>query len=392
MPPLLRLCAPLLLAFLLAPCPVLAQVLTKGGDPVYAVIDPSKAQAVGKTTAKAPPLAAGQTVRCDEEKDGTAVVVVETGEPGAGSDSDFRYRIPLAALRALPGKTWQDRPDWLPAPAPAGTESRDVAAFEDGDWIAVLADGQPARRLARGRLPAVSPDASMAAFSPAGEKGLRLVPLSGPGKGVLIPVKGGEPLEKCFSPDGKRLAWRVDHRIDLLDMADPKAQPRTVLRGLDNETTLQGFTSDGERLVLQDMHKTTWTDLSGATRRVAPIGEFTDDPWGSTADHYIPSPTAPALLLVARDVNGTPAFSRWANDASAALYLFDGASGTNYRLTPRAIAAVAPTWSPDGRRVYFAGLPDAPPRGWHHLYRVNIDGTGLTDLGKGLNPSVGTRP
>ncbi len=391
MPPL-RLCAPLLLAFLLAPCPTLAQVLTKGGDPAYAVTDPAKAQAVGRTAAKAPPLAAGQTVRGEEIKDGTAVVVVENGEPGAGSDSDFCYRLPLSALRALPGKTWPDRPGWLPAPAPAGTEGRDVVAFEDGDWIAVLAHGQPARRLAKGRLPAVSPDAATAAFSPAGEKGLRLAPLSGPGKGVLIPIKGGDPLEKCFSPDGKRLAWRVDHRIDLLDMADLKAPPRTVLRGLDNETTLQGFTSDGEGLVLQDMRQVTWTDLSGATRRVAPIGEFTDDPWGSTADHYLPSPVAPALLLVARDVNGTPAFSRWANDAGAALYLFDGVSGTNYRLTPRSIAAVAPAWSPDGRRVYFAGLPDAPPNGPHRLYRVNADGTGLVELGKGLSPSVGTRP
>lgn len=371
-----------------ARCP--AQELTAAGDPLLTVRDAGQAAPVETRGAKIRPLAAGETVRLEEETGGLAVVVVE--EKQTSPTSERRFRLPRTALAGAPGKTWPTPPAWLPAPAPAGTEARDVIAYEDGASLMVLEGSGKPRRLAKGSSPAVSPDGALLAYSPADAPGaVDVMALAAPGKPRRIGGGGLPVLEKFFSPDGKRLFWRRADRIEVVDLASPQAPVTVIASGLPSDRALQGPTRDGAALILQDLEHVTWLGLDGRVARQEPIGTFTDDPWGSSADAYRPSPADDALLLVGRDVAPSRAYARWADGPSAALYLYDAASGTNYRLTPRNLAAVYPAWSPDGRRMYFSGLPEKPANGRHHLYRVNADGTGLTDLGKGWLPSVGTR-
>jgi len=383
--------APLLPALLLvASVPCFGQIMTAGGDPVLEVTDPAKVvPSSTQTKTKTPPLTAGQRVRLVQKNAGTARIATQPANPG---DPSIEYRIPAAALRPVAGKTHTERPGWLPSPAAAETAARDVLAYRDSDdWITVRIGGAKPVRLAKGQDPAVSPDGSRLAYTPKDRTGLALVDLTNNNKTIRLVQDRPEILEKSFSPDGKSLVWRANNRLERLDLTHPQATPAFV-RALDSDKSLQGFTHDGAALVVQDLQQVTWIGLDGATLREAPLAQFTDDPWGSSADHYIPSPINPDLLLIERSVIGTPAFERWAHDTSAALYLYDAASQTNFRLTSRSLTAVNPAWTPDGRRIYFAGLSDTPPNGQHRIYRMNADGTGLKEIAKGWQISVGTRP
>ncbi len=383
-----------LLAVLAVLLPALAQgqILTKDGAPVGTVTDAAQAVPEGKTRAKAPALAAGRQVRVLEEKDGMALVCAETSGPGAGIFDEYRYRLPLAAVAFLPGKTHRDRPAWLPTPGPAEAARREVVAYEQGDAIFVRSGESPPKRIAKGTQPALSPDGARLAYTPEKGAGFMLVSLDGDARPMRI-GGGKEPVrQKAFCPDGSKLAWLVDRHVEVLDLARPGAAPTAAASGLEPGAALQGFTKACDALVLHNGDVVQWVGLNGQTLRSVPAGAFTNGEGGSSSDQYVPSPADANLLLVAGTTRGTDAYHRWANDTSGALYLYDAASGTNYHLTPRHLAAVTPSWSPDGKRVYFSALPDAPPNGPHHLYRINADGTGLTDLWPGFAPGVGTWP
>ncbi|WP_428560060.1 MAG: TolB family protein [Solidesulfovibrio sp. DCME] len=384
--------APALLALLVLclPAPVRAQVLTEYGDPVLAVTDPAKAVATGATKAKAPPLTTGQRVHLLEVKEGQGLVSVPAPDPQVGMSSDFLYRVPMAAVTYLPGKTHLDRPAWLSAPAPAATVNRDVVAFEKGGSIVVSAGGNT-KAVAKGTAPAVSPDGTRLAYTPDKGAGLVLVPLGGEGKPTRL-GSGKEPVrQKAFCPDGSKLAWFVDGQVLVLDLARPQAKPATVASALERFASLQGFTKECDAVVIHNGDTVQWLGLDGKRLRSLPVGSFTNAEEGSSSDAYIPSPAEANLLLLVGTTAGTDTFHRWASDSSGALYIYDMASGTNYRLTPRNLAVASAAWSPDGKRIYFSALPDTPPNGPHRLYRVNADGTGLTDLGPGFAPSVGMR-
>ena len=385
---MLRYCAALLAALLCLPALAAGQptIKTVGGEPLLEVTDPARALPVAKT---ARPATAGLQVYAEAEKDGQALVV--EAHPSPPGTEPRKFTIPTAALRKLPGKTWTAPPAWLPKPAVPDVAARDVVAFEQDGFIVLTGGQDKPTRLERGQEPAVAPDASLLVFSPDTRIGIKLVDLTSPARSIRFFPTATPIKEKCFSPDGSRMAWRTDSRIEIYDPRAPMDRPRQIVAGLSNEQTLQGFTADGAALVVQDMQHVTWFGLDGRQLRQEPIATFTDDPWGSSADHYLPSPSKPDLMLVGRDTIPTPAFSKWAHDSGAALYIFDAASGTNFRLTPKTLAAVAPAWSPDGRRIYFAGLPETPAGGDHRIYRVNADGSGLTEIARGLRPSVATR-
>jgi hypothetical protein len=381
-------------ALLLLCLPALAwgQVLTEYGAPVMAVTDPAKAVATGATKAKAPPLTVGQHVHLLEVKDGQGLVSVPSPEPQVGMFSDFLYRVPMTAVTYLPGKTHLDRPAWLPTPAPAATAERDVLAFEKGDAVFVQVGQSPPRRIAKGTQPAVSPDGARLAYSPEKGSGVMLVSLDGQAGPVRLGDDKEPARQKAFCPDGSKLAWFTDGQVLVQDLAHPQAKPATVASALERFASLQGFTKAGDAVVIHNGDTVLWLGLDGKRLRSLSVGSFTNAEEGSSSDEYIPSPAEANLLLLVGTTAGTDTFHRWASDSSAALYIYDAASGTNYRLTPRNLAVASAAWSPDGKRLYFSALPDRPPNGPHHLYRINADGTGLIDLGPGFAPSVGMRP
>lgn len=383
-----------LTALLLLCLPVLAfgQVLTKDGDPVMSVTDPAKATPTGKNKGKTPPLAAGRQVRLVDTKDGLATVSVNNPK-ASGMANDYSYRLPMAALQYLPGKTHMDRPAWLPAPAPAGVEARDVVAYnKDNDVVVLSGRAEPRQRVKGAASWAVSPDGALLVYSPETGTGNVFLPLDGKTKPWTVGQDNKPAESQMFSPDGAKLAWRVGRDIMVLDWRDPNAKPRTVASGLDAGAELQGFASNSSEVVIADNKSVSWFDLDGKKLHSLPVDTFTNDGAALGSAQYIPSPADAHRMLIACATIGTDAYHKWAYDVSGALYIYDAASGTNYRLTPKNLAAVHPAWSPDGKRVYFSALPDTSPNGPHHLYRMNADGTGLTDLGPGFTPSVGTRP
>ena len=397
----------LLAGLLLMPADGLAQILFKDGEPFMTVLDAGQAVLVGGSKKGARPLAVGDTVRLHEVRDGWATV--EPDAPEALPINARRYRLPLTALASQPGKTYYaERPDWAPAPGDTALAARDVLAYEDEPWIMVRDGAAKPRRIAKGRSPAVSPDGSLLAYTPAAGGGVSVVDLNGRAKPRHFAAKPPEVREIHFSRDGRRLAWRVDDRrpaepflgasdrIEAVDLSQADPKPAVLAADLPAYDSFQGFTRDGTALVIfaydHDASQVRWMGLDGKTIRHKPTTTFTDDVSDTSADNYLPSPADDALLLVGRSVNPSPAMRPWLNDTGEALFLSDAESGTNYRLTPRSIAAVAPTWTPDGRRIYFSGLPETPANGGHRLYRINADGTGLTELGKGFAPSAGTRP
>jgi Tol biopolymer transport system component len=300
-----------------------------------------------------------------------------------------------------------ERPAWVPAPGDPALAARDVVGYQDGPWIMVRQGAALPRRIGKGRGPAVSPDGTLVAYSPAAGGGVTVVDLTGKAQPRHIATKADDLGALHFSPDGRRLAWDaseplagkddlVKHsRIEMADLSRADSKPAVLVPNIPNADTFQGFTRDGTALVFfsfgSESATVRWVGLDGTILRQEPATAFTENTSASSADKYLPSPADDNLLLAATDVNPTPAMM-WLPDPGAALFLYDAGSGTNYRLTPRQIVAVYPAWTPDGRRIYFSGLKESPANVTHHLYRMNADGTGLTDLGKGLAPSVGTRP
>lgn len=398
--------AALLAALLLGPSLGLAQGLFRYGDPCMTVTDPGQATLVAGPKKGAPTLAAGDKVFVHSVAAGWATV--ELDESDAMPASAHRYRLPFAALASQPGKTFPSRPAWAPAPGDPALAERDVAAYEDDSWIMVREGAAKPRRIAKGRTPAVSPDASLVAYAPQDGGGIVVVDTAGQAKPRPIATKPADVREIHFAPDSRRLAWRVDDRrvvgetleqrdrIEAVELTAPAAKPAVLVTGLPVDASFQGFGRDGQSLIVfaydGDNSQLRRLGPDGKILSQEPVSTFTDAILPSSADTYLPSPANDTLLLAGTGVRPTPAMTPWLNDSGSALFLCDLGSGTNYRLTPRQLVAVFPAWTPDGQRIYFTGLPESPANGTHHLYRMNADGTGLTDLGKGFAPSVGTRP
>lgn len=392
----------LLAALLLVPSLGLPQVLFQYGEPYMAVTDPGQASLVAGPKKGAPTLAAGSKVFVLSVADGWATV--ELDEPDALPASTHRYRLPFAALAGQPGKTFTERPAWAPAPGDPALAERDVVGYEDDSWIMVREGAAKPRRIAKGRSPAVSPDASLLAYAPDAGGGIVVVDLTGKAKPRHIATKPVDVREIHFAPDSRRLAWRVDveaeqerrDRIESLDLAAPDAKPAVLATGLPADVSFQGFGRDGKSLLIfaydDDNSQLRRLGLDGKILGQQAVSAFTDAILASSADRYLPSPANDTLLLAGTGVRPTPAMTPWLSDTGSALFLCDLGSGTNYRLTPRQLVAFFPAWTPDGQRIYFVGLKESPAYGTPHLYRMNADGTGLTDLGKGTVPSVGTRP
>jgi len=395
----------LLAVLLLVPSLALAQVLFKDGEPYMTVTDASQAKLVGGPKKSAPVLAAGNKVFVHEVADGWAVV--ELDDPQTLPVNAHRYRLPFSALASQPGKTFMERPAWVPAPGDPALAARDVVGYQDGPWIMVRQGADLPRRIGKGRGPAVSPDGTLVAYSPAAGGGVTVVDLRGKAKPRHFATKADDLGALHFTPDGRRLAWDASEpltgkddlakqsRIEMADLSQADPKTAVLVPDIPNSDAFQGFIRDGTALVFftfgSESSTVRWVGLDGKILRQEPAATFTENTSASSADKYLPSPADDNLLLAATDVNPTPAMT-WLHDPGAALFLYDAGSGTNFRLTPRQIVAVYPAWTPDGQRIYFSGLKESPANVTHHLYRMNADGTGLTDLGKGFLPSVGTRP
>ena len=373
----------------------LANVLVEDGEPVMSVRDPAKAAAVGRLKAQTPPLKAGQLVLLVDTRGEMGTVSVRNPK-SSGIFNDYQYQLPMAALQYLPGKTHLERPAWLPAPAAAGTEARDVVVYVNDAGDLFVRVGQTARSLPQVRtvpgLYGVAPNGSLMAYTPVEGNGvffLRLDAADNPWKAENVSEMALGP---TFSPDGSMVAWRSAVGIEMLDVSNLQGMPRVAVQLPSNEDYLIGFSSNSRNVMASIAESAAWVGPDGNTLRSLPLSTFLPAGNNTEGAQFVPSPVDANLTLVACATRGTEAYHKWADDVSGAIYIYDAASDSNYRLTPKNLAAASPAWSPDGKRIYFNALPDTPARGQHHIYRINADGTGFVDLGPGAEPKVGIRP
>jgi len=110
---------------------------------------------------------------------------------------------------------------------------------------------------------------------------------------------------------------------------------------------------------------------------------FTGELAVSSSDRFVLNPQNPQLWAFTMEVQGT-------SGITDALFLFDTRTQKRTRLTAPKMIASFPCWSRDGQYLYFFGSRgplyqerEYPTR----FYRINLDGTGLTELWKEENLS-----
>ena len=305
-----------------------------------------------------------------------------------------------------------------PGEAPAGGEDRggtcstDRVAFERDGAVWVIDAGAPARRVARGGCPALSPDGTRIAFCVA--SGRRAD--AGPDMVVTRPLPDGldqvwmEGAEGdvvgdlVWSPDGERLAFvhreaPGAHRVRLVDTASGAVFSVPLARGED-APSLWGlaWAPDGRALVAHDMRELVRFDLDGRVLQRVALPNLTGARIESvtSSDRFVPSPRDGGLYAYTGSVPGTARFEAAMHEPNTALFLHDRWLGRckNLRLTGEEVTAFDPVWSPDGEHVYFTGYRDTQAREAYpfRVLRVHRTGRDLREVARGERPSVARTP
>ncbi|MBF0482751.1 MAG: PD40 domain-containing protein, partial [Desulfovibrionaceae bacterium] len=202
-----------------------------------------------------------------------------------------------------------------------------------------------------------------------------------------------------WAPDGSKIACEINPPVPSPVLAKPISifSPDGNAIGQIPGQGLWGvsFTGDGRALVAHNIRELFFFSLDGTVLSKTPLTAFTGQPENKfdSNDVFAPSPTAPDIFVCTKKVPGTKAFFKVTEEDNSALYLHDKRQNPakDVRLTPENITAFDPVWSLDGKRIYFTGYPDsrvkaAFPFG---IYRVNADGSGLSEIASGALPKVG---
>jgi Tol biopolymer transport system component len=194
-----------------------------------------------------------------------------------------------------------------------------------------------------------------------------------------------------WTPDGKRIAFlRLAQgeptRFELAIMEGDGDNPKTLV---DQGNIVGGFdwSPDGSRIAFTSCEGDIWTvidcdiwvaNADGSGRR-----QLTDAPGSSSSPAWSPRGTKIAFVSD-RDENGDCFFHDCVGH-NGEIYVMDADGSDQTRLTDDPGADESPTWSPDSRRIAFAGLRnvtgavDAPHENYE-IYVMEADGASLRRL------------
>jgi hypothetical protein len=264
------------------------------------------------------------------------------------------------------------------------------------NWIYYLAPGQTQpRKLVKGMFPALSPDGQHLAYvqtmqDRGGGKDLAMFEMTTGRSATLVPSAGENHLfYPSWSPQGDQLAFVCD--LKEINIVKPDGS------GLQKIFTVPGgayappvWTPGGKSLLVNDLNDLYQIDLQGKQLAKRPLTSFTGKADAvSSTDRFLPNPVEPQLWAFTMFMPGTPKFTSVFGEPINALFLFDVRTMQRTRLTPPDMLAMDPCWSRDGQVLYFCGYGESQYKEEYpfRIYRINKNGTGLTELVSGEYPS-----
>ena len=259
-------------------------------------------------------------------------------------------------------------------PVPPATDPSERIAYEHAGSIWVMeANGLRAFELTsrvpdvKDENPAFRPRGGAVAFSSsrAGSPRIYLAGLDGTGMRPFTNPPEGADREPAWSADGNFLAFVREHstgRRDIMVRAvkDDDSIERVLVRGNDDNQEVVGaptWSPDGTSVVFaadrsEGVGTTLWrVGLDGP--RLARVTSPQTSPWRQDV-HPALSPDGELIAFASnRHARGEE------DRADLDIYLFEVKSGRVLRLTRDQGVANEPSFSPDGRRLYFTSTRDA---------------------------------
>ena len=282
-------------------------------------------------------------------------------------------QVPAPREKASPGQAGTQV-----TPSPGGIA---LSLGADDPWVYYLApSGYKPRKLVRGRDPALSPDGKKMAYLPVrkdrgGFEGLMVLDLATGQTATLLPPSPQRIEGPSWSPRGDLLAFIYHVREIHLIRADGSGRQK-IFSMRNGSYQPPQWASDGKSLFVNDFFNQYQIDLAGQELAKTSLTTFTGESSVSSSDRFVLNPQSPQLWAFTVGVQGT-------SGDTDALFLFDTRTRKRTRLTPPDMIASHPCWSRDGQYLYFIGSRgplyqerESPAR----FYRLNRDGTGLTEL------------
>ncbi len=179
------------------------------------------------------------------------------------------------------------------------------------------------------------------------------------------------------SPDGNTLVWgeMVDGEWAIERSPIARSEPKVLFRAK-HGAFMPSWLPDGRGILVHDLENVYWVALDGKVTRTMAMSELAPEGDQSSAGRYLVCPTDGNRILY--DVEE-------GEDASA-LWIYDLATKKRTRLTPAGMLALEPTWSRDGRAVYFRGR-GGKQKLREGIVRIAADGSGLARVAPGSEPS-----
>lgn len=287
--------------------------------------------------------------------------------------------------------------------ASISSSMRGIAYFRDPGLFYLAPGSKEPVKIPEGSAPALSPTGRQIAYlsHPPSSADLLWVSVCGiDGKGARVVHRSkdrlsdldwssqGDLLIGVFTKEGEVLQLLLAAGSGFSD--NPVEVARTGQNGA-NGVWEPRWAPDGGSVIFHDLTNLFRVSLSGAVIEKTPIEVITGK--ANSVDSgcsFSLSPTNENLYAYTSAVPGTDRFNDvMGGEPNSALFVYDASTKKRKRLSPPDMVCIDPVWTPDGKAIVLCGYREAHYTQAYpfRIYRINPDGTGLTELARGEDPS-----